>query len=140
MSIKNTGKGVLLWEFVIIKGSDQIHIPFVQGLNVGPTPKPLICFFSNKTLFNKNDFPVRYFPTKLIIPIFSWFWFNKSWRASSGIINLLSLKDIKGRAVCLGIVIFWGFFKFLICDWSSKELESDKDWLFSLIFLKMENS
>jgi hypothetical protein len=41
----------------------------VQGFIVGPTPKPdsFCCF--NKTLFNKNDFPVRYFPTKDINPI-----------------------------------------------------------------------
>ncbi len=41
----------------------------MHGLIVGPTPNPdsFCCF--NKTLFNKNDFPVRYFPTKDINPI-----------------------------------------------------------------------
>ena len=60
----------MLLTFFIIKGSDHIQIPFVQGLNVGPTSKPVFDLLFNNTLFNKNDFPVLYFPTKLIIPIF----------------------------------------------------------------------
>ena len=55
-----------------MKGSDQIQIPFVQGRKVGPTPKPLFFCLFKRTLFNKNDFPVRYLPTKLIMPM----WLN----------------------------------------------------------------
>ena len=122
VSIKKTGNGVLLWLFDIIKGSVQIQIPFVQGLNVGPTSKPFILFFSSKTRFNKKDFPVRYFPTKLIMPIFSLDWFIKRLRASSGIINLLSTKDINGIAWFLGMVISF-------CSMLFSE-----SWIFELIF------
>ena len=66
MSIKNTGNSSQKL-FDINKGFDHSQIPFVQALIEEPTLKP---FFFKKTLFNKKDFPVRYFPIKLIIPIF----------------------------------------------------------------------
>ena len=71
MSIKYTGNSSL-FSFFIIKGFDQSHIPFVHGFIVGATANPsfLISLLFIITLFNKNDFPVLYFPTKLIIPIF----------------------------------------------------------------------
>ena len=101
VSIKKHGKGWLHVELLIIKGSDHIHIPFVHGLNVGPTPKPLLCWVFKITLFNKKDFPVLYFPTKLIIPKFVYsFWFNNS-RASSVTLNSLFSYITKGIAFCL---------------------------------------
>ena len=46
-------------------------MPFVHGLKEGPTSKPELSCIFNITRFNKKDFPVLYFPTKLTIPIFS---------------------------------------------------------------------
>ena len=92
MSIKYTGNGSLLFLFSIIKGSDHSHIPFVQGFIVGPTAKPsfLLFLLFIITLFNKNDFPVLYLPTKLIIPIFLFFsGFDIIFLASLLIINFL---------------------------------------------------
>ena len=48
-------------------GLPQHHSPFVQGLTVGPTPKPL--GRSNIIRFNKYDFPVRYSPATETTPI-----------------------------------------------------------------------
>ena len=87
VSIKKHGKGLEQCVFDIIKGSDQIQIPFVQGLNVGPTSKPEFCCLFNITLFNKNDLPVLYFPTKLIIPILEYSFCVNKFFASSGIWN-----------------------------------------------------
>ena len=67
VSIIKQGNSSLL--FFIIMGSDHIHIPLVQGLKVGPTENPDFALLFKITLFNKNDLPVLYFPTKLIIPI-----------------------------------------------------------------------
>ena len=75
---------------------------------VGPTSKPFKDFLSIRTLFNKNDFPVRYFPTKLTIPICLFSGFVKIFTASSLIINffVFGLKVTKGRAVRGGGVVF----------------------------------
>ena len=81
----------------------------MQGLNVGPTSNPFFEGLFNITLFNKNDFPVRYFPTKLIIPMFfNFFWFNKILDFGV-IINLLFSYMTNGTASFCGI--FSGMFK-----------------------------
>ena len=87
MSIKNAGKQPVLFLFDTIKGLDQSQIPFVQGFIVGATSNPFIFFLSIKTRFNKNDFPVRYFPTKLTIPICLFSERDINFFASSFIIN-----------------------------------------------------
>ena len=87
MSIKNAGKQFGLDLFEIIRGLDQSQIPFVQGFIVGATSNPFKFFFSIKTLFNKNDFPVRYLPTKLTIPICLFSERDNIFFASSFIIN-----------------------------------------------------
>jgi hypothetical protein len=65
----------------------KIRNTFVQGFIVGPTPKPLSCFSFNKTLFNKKDFPVLYFPTKETIPMLLYCGSFKISLASSVIMN-----------------------------------------------------
>jgi len=45
------------------------HNPFVQGFIEDPTLKPLFSYYSN-IRFIKNDFPVLYLPTIVIIPNF----------------------------------------------------------------------
>ena len=101
VSIIKHGNSSLL--FFIIIGSDHIHIPFVHGLKVGPTENPVVSLLFKMTLFNRNDFPVLYFPTKLIIPIcliFFWFSNNLDWFV---IINLPFSYIIKGTAALEGI-------------------------------------
>jgi hypothetical protein len=50
-------------------GVPQHHKPLVQGLIVGPTPKPCLALFVFKSiLFNKYDFPVLYSPATDTIP------------------------------------------------------------------------
>ena len=73
----------------------------MHALNVGPTPKPCLCIF-NITLFNKKDFPVLYFPTKLIIPILFGAKCINSSLASVGIINLLFSYTTNGKAFSFG--------------------------------------
>jgi hypothetical protein len=63
----------------------------VHGLIVGPTEKPVSGFSFNNTLFNRNDFPVLYFPTKDIIPMFLYSGLLKISFASSVIINSIYL-------------------------------------------------
>ncbi len=63
---------------------------FVQGFIVGPTPNPLSCFSLSKTLFNKNDFPVLYFPTNDIIPMLLYCGWLKISFASSVIMNSIT--------------------------------------------------
>ena len=50
----------------------SLHIqrPLVQGLMVGPTPKPED-FLLRMTRFKRKDLPVRYFPATAITPTFS---------------------------------------------------------------------
>ena len=86
--------------FIIFKGFGQSQIPFVQGFIVGPTAKPSFMLFIN-TLFNKKDFPVRYLPTRLIIPIFLFSGFDIIFLPSLLIINFLvySLYVINGIAI-----------------------------------------
>ena len=110
MSIKKQGKVFGQLELLIMRGSDHIQIPFVQGLKVAPTPKPDVCWVFKITLFNRNDFPVLYFPTKLIIPMLAYsFWVNKV-LASSGIRNLLSWNITKGIAFGFLLIIVTLFF------------------------------
>ena len=100
MSIIKQGKDSLKFLFVIIIGSDQIQIPFVHGFIVGPTSKPNFEF--RITLFNKNDFPVLYLPTKLITPIlFNFCFVNKSF-ACFGITNLPFSNNTNGNGVDFG--------------------------------------
>ena len=102
MSIKYTGKLSSFESLFIIKGFDHNQIPLVHGFIVGPTSKPevILSLLFIITLFNKNDFPVRYFPTKLIIPIFLFSGFDIIFLASLLIINFFvdSLYVINGIA------------------------------------------
>ena len=68
---------------------------------VGPTSNPFNDFFSIKTLLRRNDFPVRYFPTRLIIPICLFSGFVNIFTASSFIINFFVFESnvTKGSAV-----------------------------------------
>ena len=61
----------------------------MQGFIVGPTSKPFDDFLSISTRFNKNDFPVRYFPTKDNIPICLLFGFDNIFFASKFMMNFL---------------------------------------------------
>lgn len=45
----------------------QHQSPLVQGLTVGPTPKPLLLF--NSIRLSRYDFPVLYIPATEITPI-----------------------------------------------------------------------
>ena len=53
-------------------------ITFVQGLIVGPTPKPWCSDLPKMILFNKKDLPVLYLPATAMIPIFSFKFLNIS--------------------------------------------------------------
>ena len=61
----------------------------MQGLIVGPTPKPGDCSRLRRTRFNRKDLPVRYFPTNEIIPMFFEVSLLSKVLASWGITNLL---------------------------------------------------
>ena len=72
----------------------------MHGFIVGATANPsfLISLLFIITLFNKNDFPVLYLPTKLIIPILLFSVFDIIFFASLFIINFFvdSLYVING--------------------------------------------
>jgi hypothetical protein len=53
-------------------------ITLVQGLIVGPTPKPSLADLPKMILLRRKDFPVLYFPATAMIPILSFKFFNKS--------------------------------------------------------------
>ena len=73
----------------------------MHGRIVGPTSNPFEDFFSIKTLLRRKDFPVRYLPTKLTIPICLFSGFVNIFTASSFIINffVFELNVTKGSAV-----------------------------------------
>ena len=85
VSIKKQGKGSLQWELLIIKGLD--HIPLVQGFMVGPTPKHGDWTLLRRTLLRRNDWPVLYLPTRLMIPTFLCASFERRSWASFGMRN-----------------------------------------------------
>ena len=69
---------------------------------MGPTLNPIFSLRFKITLFNRNDLPVLYFPTKLIIPKLSLHFCDNNFFDSSDIINLPFSNVTKGIAVCLG--------------------------------------
>ena len=68
----------------------QIQSPLVQGLMVGPTPKPLLSVYSSIILLSRNDLPVLYIPATAMTPTCSSFKLISNSRASS-----LTVKPIK---------------------------------------------
>ena len=86
----------------------------MQGLNVGPTPKPLFSCLFKSTLFNRNDLPVLYLPTKLIIPMLVKDFWLSNFFASSGMMNLPLSKITNGSA--FGVVELSSFSILLFND------------------------
>ena len=74
----------------------------MQGFIVGATSNPLLFFFSIKTRFNKNDFPVRYFPTRLTIPICLFSERDNNFLASSFIINFFVIESNVTNGIAVG--------------------------------------
>ena len=85
----------------------------MQGFIVGATSKPFEDFFSIKTRFKRNDFPVRYFPTKLNIPICLFSSLDNIFIASSFIKNFLVMSSYvtNGIAMFNFMVFSFSFFK-----------------------------
>ena len=80
LSIRITFSGYSL--YVASSSSVQHHSPLVQGLIVGPTPKPLLSRVLMITLFSKKDLPVLYLPATQMTPTGS-FILDKNSLASS---------------------------------------------------------
>jgi hypothetical protein len=87
------------------------HNPFVQGFIEDPTLKPLFSYCSN-IRFTKNDFPVLYLPTTVIIPSFV---FNslKYFILSSLNTNPFSLSNVINGIACIPSVYWFIFYSLL---------------------------
>ena len=78
-------------------GLSQIHRPFVHGLIVGPTPKPLVFYCSRRMRLSKKDLPVLYLPATAMTPTYSSFKSIKKFLASGPIENPLKTFKVMTR-------------------------------------------